>query len=290
MILQKNFRNPPVGMGGNRASSGQDDLLSRFFGGFGNQAEGGANPMRGFSGSGAGHGAGLQPSMASMDPLSAEYQKALEERIRQNNINENAQYAQEYNPELYSHITMLYIECSINGNEIQAFVDSGAQSTIMSSKCAEKCGLMRLLDTRFQGIAQGVGTSKILGRIHAAQIQIGNVFFTTSLTVLEDNKIDMLFGLDNLKRHRCCIDLGKNQLTLNNGEVAVPFLHENQIQKDFIEEAKEAEMNVDKEQHKPETEKIHELMLMGYEEAECIRALKQARGNLQLAASILANM
>lgn len=148
---------------------------------------------------------------------------------------------------------------------------------------------MKLLDTRFQGIAQGVGTSRILGRIHAAQIQIGHVFFTTSLTILEDNKIDMLFGLDNLKRHKCCIDLANNQLTLNNGEVSVPFLNDNEILRDFVEEAKEAMMNVDSNANKSDSEKIEELMLMGYEEKDCKVALRQAGGNLQLAASILAS-
>ena len=38
--------------------------------------------------------------------------------------------------------------------------------TIMGAKTAERLGLMRLIDRRFAGVAKGVGTGKILGRVH----------------------------------------------------------------------------------------------------------------------------
>jgi len=80
--------------------------------------------------------------------------------------------------------------------------------------------------------------------------------------------------------------LATNQLTLDEGKVAVPFLRDDQIVQGFGEEAKEAN---DGNADMSESDKINELLKMGFEESQCVQALKQAKGDLQLAASILGN-
>ena len=128
---------------------------------------------------------------------------------------------------------MLYVGVTVNKVPVQAFVDSGAQATIISQDCAKRCNIMHLLDTRFAGMAQGVGTSRILGRVHLADMEVGGQMLKCSFTVLEDNKVDLLFGLDNLKRHQCTIDLVQNLLHVRGGQIQVPFLSDGEIKKSF---------------------------------------------------------
>merc|ERR1719420_2394941 len=171
----------------------------------------------------------LRIRMMNADPFDLEAQRLIAQEIEQKNIDHNMELAMEASPESFGSVIMLYINCTVNGHQVKAFVDSGAQATIMSQKAAERCNIMRLVDRRWAGVAKGVGTQKILGRVHMAQIQIEKDYLTSSFSILEDQPMDMLLGLDMLKKHQCTLDLKKNVLVIGTTGTETPFLSEGDL-------------------------------------------------------------
>lgn len=169
-----------------------------------------------------------------------------------------------------------------------------------------------MLDTRFAGTAVGVGQAKILGRIHMAPLKAGGQHIPVSISVLEQDGMEFLFGLDNLKRHQCSIDLQSNRLNFPSMNTSLPFLPEHEIPKAGAFAADSGQPSAAPSPSpapvaqpqlptsapptapglSPEWEtKVQRLMHLGsFQRAACIEALHAAEGNEDVAASFLFNL
>lgn len=257
------------------------------------------------------------------DPDKPENQARILEIIRQEQIDKNMQLAYDIIPESFASVSMLYIKIKVNNNPVQAFVDSGAQQTIISPRLAEKVGIDRLIDRRFVGEARGVGSSQILGKIHSVPIRIGDseIDIPCSFMVI-DTSVDLLFGLDMLKRHKCLIDLANNKLVVG-ANIETAFLADHEIENNDLlgssvgnkgqslgfggnifsdatsssaeskkkpansaaAEAAAKRQNTGSSKYKDED--IQQLMGLGFSRDQVVKALDACQGNMEMAASLL---
>lgn len=255
---------------------------------------------------------GGEPEAPILSDREVELQRRIAEDISRTNIEENMRTAYENTPEVFTAVTMLYINMEINGVAIQAFVDTGAQATIMTSATMRKCNISYLLDEKFSGKVVGVGEGQTIGRIHSVDMKVGDHSFQSSLTIFDVAKIDMIIGLDLLRRHSAVIDLSDNVLRI--GSAVVPFLSEAEINTHFgissqtLPESQPMEgvevggsqvaPQVEGEQEIPlepvsmedsvyiTAEGVQSLMELGCPEALAQRLLVSAKGDASVAASL----
>lgn len=118
-----------------------------------------------------------------------------------------------------------YILLELLGITFKAMVAVGAQTTLIEAACTREVGLFPLIDTRYSGIARGVGTRPLLVRIHFAKLSISRKSFVTSLTVWDApyQTVPIILGLDFLRRYQCVIDFEENVLVI--GDSMVPLIY-----------------------------------------------------------------
>jgi len=114
---------------------------------------------------------------------------------------------------------------------VAAFVDTGAQVSVLSYQAVQKSGLIPLLDRRYAGHALGVGHCRVLGRIPAGAVVLivdGHRIPAPSLTILESTNegVDLLLGLDFLRDYQATLSLREEEMiiTVRNQDIQVPFI------------------------------------------------------------------
>lgn len=91
---------------------------------------------------------------------------------------------------------------------------------------AVKCSLCMKQHAQTDTVISGFERFRLL----QAPLKIGNQQVTASITILEQDGMEFLFGLDMLRRYQCSIDLHKNVLrfgSINNAEL--PFLADHEL-------------------------------------------------------------
>jgi DNA damage-inducible protein 1 len=120
---------------------------------------------------------------------------------------------------------MIYVACEMASATVEMLVDTGAQSSVISQPLVQRLGLQRHLDARYQGMAAGVGSAPIQGKLRGVPVRLGHVEFMLDFIVLGINEQLLMLGLDLMKRFKVIVDLERNQLQFGGRDgVAVPFL------------------------------------------------------------------
>lgn len=228
-------------------------------------------------------------------------------------VAENLNRAYDENPEFFADVTMLYIKVSINGYELAAFIDTGAQRSLMTPALCEKCDLNHLVDQRFKMQVRGVGEKQSNGRIHSVPMVIGGEICNTSLTVLDLGGVGLLIGLDWMKRFKAKIDLENNGIFIGN--TFVEFLSEWEVKKMQTEFGIQVDQilqnkpdSVEIPQTKPnssvtepvqkpkpspnvltpeQNQKLNNLIDLGFDATSALQALESCGWNVDLAAGML---
>jgi predicted aspartyl protease len=116
--------------------------------------------------------------------------------------------------------------CEVNGHRVAALIDTGADVSIISSRCAKDCGISDSIDTTQTGSVTGVGSGQIVGKIDNLKLKIGPVSFQNKISILNNANCDLILGTDLLERLKTKICFKDSQISfnINDRQIKIPVI------------------------------------------------------------------
>lgn len=118
---------------------------------------------------------------------------------------------------------------------VEAILDTGSRQSVMSYEGAKKAGILELVDTTCVKSGSGSSSCKVFGYVapNFVDLRMGSEEATMGgprIAVLQKSEaqtVDLILGMDFLRKHQGIIDLRQEELHLINAQgddVMVPFL------------------------------------------------------------------
>jgi predicted aspartyl protease len=116
----------------------------------------------------------------------------------------------------------LFFSVQLDGRKISAFVDTGSQSTVLSTSAALALGLTPVLLARDRpAVLRGAGPEQLSGRVHRfARLEIGGEAIHSPEIIVADLNLsdaDLVLGIDILRSWRIWLSYGAQKVFLLRG-------------------------------------------------------------------------
>ena len=158
-------------------------------------------------------------------PLVLPNDEVLEQITDANNkekiLNDNYMKAYQEIPTSLIPSEMIFLNAKIGENDIRFLVDTGAQVSLLPLDIVKACNLEDILDQRIAGQLKGVGSDRVMGKIHYLEVQLPCGIIPCSFTVCENNNIDPILGIDMMQQMGLLLDFKTR--TIKIGDYSIPM-------------------------------------------------------------------
>jgi len=111
-------------------------------------------------------------------------------------VYQNLMKAYEEIPHTLIKSDSIFLKGFINGTDIQFLLDTGAEMSVLPLNIVEACGLMHILNKEYSGVMKGVGSDKILGKLHYVEVVLDCGVYPCAFTVCSNNDVPPILGID----------------------------------------------------------------------------------------------